>query len=330
MRQTIKSLLTASLLLSIMPIHAQTVDYSVVSVGEEAGLNFKQITNDSDYVEMPSVKRFAGKVSWDPRKVLAIFSEGGRLAFLSNRNNTTNIFIKNMNGAGTTIQRTKRSRIIDFALSPDEKNFVFTERNGNSTRIFITDANEGYICRQVTDGENDSYPSYSYDMSKILFGRVEGRHNSGIWSYNLKDNSLSNITTGYSPVPLKGTNEIVCVRQAKNGRAEIWKINCDSGVEECIVSSTERNFSSPSISPDGEWLLMVGDNSLTTSNRTTYSNTDIFVCRLNGADLTQLTYHAADDLSPVWSPDGRFIYFVSKRGSNTGTANVWRIPFKIK
>lgn len=168
MTQIIKSLLTASLLLSIMPIYAQTVNYSVVSVGEEAGLDFKQITNDGDYVEMPSVKRFAGKVSWDPRRVLAIFS------------------------------------------------------------------------------------------------------------------------------------------------------------------STERNYSSPSISPDGEWVLMVGDNSLMAGNRTTYSNTDIFVCRLNGADLTQLTYHAADDLSPVWSPDGRFIYFVSKRGSSTGTANIWRIPFIIK
>lgn len=330
MKQTIKSLLTISLLLSIMPIYAQTVDYSVVSVGEESGLDFKQITNDNDYVEMPSVKRFGGKVSWDPRKVLAIFSEGGKLAFLSNRSNTTNIFIKNTNGAGTTIQRTKRSSIIDFALSPDEKKLVFTERNGNSTRIFITDANEGYICRQVTDGENDSSPIYSYDMNHILFGRLEGKHNSGIWSYCLKDNSLSNITVGYCPFPVKRTDDLVCVRQARNGRSEIWKINCVSGVEECIVSSTERNFSSPSISPDGEWVLMVGDNSIMTGHRTIYSNTDIFVCRLNGADLTQLTYHAADDLSPVWSPDGRFIYFVSKRGSNTGTANIWKIPFILK
>ena len=28
----------------------------------------------------------------------------------------------------------------------------------------------------------------------------------------------------------------------------------------------------------------------------------------------QLTYHAADDLSPVWGRDGRYIYFVSQRG----------------
>lgn len=61
-----------------------------------------------------------------------------------------------------------------------------------------------------------------------------------------------------------------------------------------------------------------------------YWNTDIFVCKLDGTHLTQLTYHAADDLSPVWSKDGRYIYFVSQRGSSTGTANVWKMIFTVK
>lgn len=61
-----------------------------------------------------------------------------------------------------------------------------------------------------------------------------------------------------------------------------------------------------------------------------YPNTDIFVCHIDGSNLTQITYHAADDLSPVWSKDGKYIYFVSQRGSSTQTTNVWRIPFMIK
>ena len=44
----------------------------------------------------------------------------------------------------------------------------------------------------------------------------------------------------------------------------------------------------------------------------------------------QLTYHAADDLSPVWSRDGRYIYFISQRGSATATANVWRMNFSLE
>lgn len=43
--------------------------------------------------------------------------------------------------------------------------------------------------------------------------------------------------------------------------------------------------------------------------------------------MIQLTYHAADDLSPVWSKDGKSIYFISQRGSTDGIANIWKMEF---
>ena len=58
-----------------------------------------------------------------------------------------------------------------------------------------------------------------------------------------------------------------------------------------------------------------------------YLNTDIFAAKIDGTNLVQLTYHAADDLSPVWSKNGKYIYFISQRGSADGTANIWRMNF---
>jgi Tol biopolymer transport system component len=80
------------------------------------------------------------------------------------------------------------------------------------------------------------------------------------------------------------------------------------------------------LSPDGNWILFVGDSDIVTPDFV-YKNTDIFVCRVDGTNLQQLTYHAADDLSPVWSRDGKYIYFVSQRGSSAAVANIWRMPF---
>lgn len=40
-----------------LPAMAQSVDYSVVAVGEESGLDFKKITSDNDCLCMPEVKR---------------------------------------------------------------------------------------------------------------------------------------------------------------------------------------------------------------------------------------------------------------------------------
>ena len=59
----------------------------------------------------------------------------------------------------------------------------------------------------------------------------------------------------------------------------------------------------------GSNVLMNGDQK--------YFNTDLFACHVDGTHLVQLTYHAADDLSPVWSQDGKYIYFISQRGSAT-------------
>lgn len=119
---------------------------------------------------------------------------------------------------------------------------------------------------------------------------------------------------------------LLCIRTNGFGKGEIWRINYTTGTEECIVSDAMKSFSTPSISPDGKWILFVASSTIP-AGTSYYWNTDIYVCREDGTQLSQLTYHAADDLSPVWSRDGKYIYFISQRGSAEGTANVWRMSF---
>jgi Tol biopolymer transport system component len=313
------------LLLSIPVMAFAQVDYSVVQVNEESGINFTRITTDNDYVCMPEVKRTGRGIDWLSNRILDISVDGSQLAYLSFRSNTTNIFIKDIEKQGASVQRTNRQAVLDFTYSPDGKNICFSEANGKMNQIFQTSATNGYVCRQITSGNNDYSPVYSPDMKNIFFTRLEN-NGASVWSYDIGSNFLSSYTKGLNPYPVKEQNSILCTRINAEGRGEIWRVNYQTGIEECIVTDPIRSFTTPSLSPNNNWILFVGSNVLMNGNQK-YYNTDLFACHTDGTHLVQLTYHAADDLSPVWSHDGKSIYFISQRGSSTGTANVWRMDF---
>jgi len=304
--------------------HAQ-VDYSVVKVNEESGINFTQMTSDNDYVCMPQVRRSGKSIDWLSNRILDISTDNAKLAYLSARNNTTNIFIKEIDKQGSSVQRTNRQAVLDFSYSPDGTYICFSEASGRVNQIFQTSATSGYVCRQITSANQDYSPCYSPDMKNIFFSRME-RGGGSVWSYNIQNNFLSSYTRGINPYPMSDKNSILCTRFNADGRGEIWRVNYDTGIEECIVSDPVRSFTSPCMSPKGNWILFVGSNVLTNGTQQ-YANTDIFACHTDGTNMVQLTYHAADDLSPVWCREGCHVYFISQRGSQTGTANVWRIDF---
>lgn len=318
-------LAAASALLSWGGLGAQTVDYSVVSVPEESGIDFMQVTTGSDYVCMPEVRRGEGHVEWLTNRILDVSPDGRCIAYLSFRNRTSNIFIKELGRQGNSVQRTNRAGVLDFAYSPDGRSICFSEMRGAACQIFLTDAANGYVCRQITSGSRDYSPVWSSDMKQLFFARREAR-GVGIWSYDTANNFLSSYSSGMNPCPVPDEEAFVCTRVDSEGRSEIWKISYRTGVEECIVSDPQRSFTTPAISPDGRWILFVGESMIEGAGFT-YPNTDIYVCRTDGSSFAQITYHAADDLSPVWSRDGRYIYFVSQRGDAAAAANIWRMTF---
>jgi Tol biopolymer transport system component len=50
---------------------------------------------------------------------------------------------------------------------------------------------------------------------------------------------------------------------------------------------------------------------------------DLWLSTVDGDEPRRLTTHEANDTSPAWSPDGRYILFLSSRGETT---QVWRLP----
>lgn len=305
--------------------NAQKVDFSQVYVPEENGLELMKVTKDNDYVCLPSVKRNSRGINWLTNRILSVSPDGNNIADLSLRDNNTNIFIKDATKQSSSKKRTNRTAILDFTYSPDGSKICFTESKGKLNQLFITDAQNGYVCKQITSDALDYSPVYSQDMKNIFFTRMENR-GATVWSFNVDDKFLSTYTSGMNPYPSDDIEIIYVARTGANGKGEIWKINIVLGEEECIVSDSNKSFYSPMLSPDGKTILMVGSSNIVTPDFN-YWNTDIYTCDIDGSNIIQHTHHAADDLSPVWSTDGKYIYFISQRGNADGLANIWRMAF---
>lgn len=193
---------------------AQKVDYSTVSVPEENGLELMKITRESDYVCFPKVKRTSNGVDWITNRILAVSPDGQSIAYLSVRENSTNIFIKDIDKQSSSRKRTNRASIVDFTYSPDGKKICFTEMKGKFNQLFITDAVNGYVCKQITTDSKDYSPIYSSDMKNIFFTRLENR-GASVWSFNVDDKFLSTYSPGLNPCPTSDPDILFIARSGK-------------------------------------------------------------------------------------------------------------------
>jgi dipeptidyl aminopeptidase/acylaminoacyl peptidase len=80
-----------------------------------------------------------------------------------------------------------------------------------------------------------------------------------------------------------------------------------------------QRVSDPVPSPDGSRIAFTLRDTDYDANR---GRTDVWVAAADGSSVTRLTTHPDNDSDPQWSPDGRWIYFLSSR---SGSSQVWRI-----
>jgi dipeptidyl aminopeptidase/acylaminoacyl peptidase len=100
------------------------------------------------------------------------------------------------------------------------------------------------------------------------------------------------------------------------------------------TSVTKRNFgledvarmksvSDPQVSPDGGWVAY----SVRTPDLKEDRNTsDIWMTRWDGQESVRLTTSKGSESSPRWSPDGKYLAFLSSRDDDNEVSQVWLLP----
>ena len=99
----------------------------------------------------------------------------------------------------------------------------------------------------------------------------------------------------------------------RDGKRNIYVMN-DDGSNVRRITDTPFNVRGPKWSPDGRQIAFMMD--LHTREPNKWQQYDVFVMNADGTRQQNLTEHPKQDGSPSWSPDGKYLVFVSGRAGH--------------
>jgi tricorn protease len=196
-----------------------------------------------------------------------------------------------------------RGKITAFDVAPDGKKLAFVSRG----ELFVSDI-EGKFTQAINNGNNERISEVKWlsDNRTLLFVQTDdGYRNLFTVSADGKA-AIKQLTTD------KKNNRSLVLNSKKtkaaylSGRDEVRLIDLKSFESNSIVKDEIWGMqnSEPNFSPDDENVVF-----------TAYRNfeQDIFLHNIKSNKTINLTKTGISEFDPVWSADGRYIYFTSSR-----------------
>jgi Tol biopolymer transport system component len=163
---------------------------------------------------------------------------------------------------------------------------------------------------------DDTQPAFSPDGERIAFR--SSREGGGIYVMDPTGKNVRRVADGgFHPSWSPDGEELVFSEAGQDlpslrVASALWIANVATGVKRLL---TDIDAMQPAWSPSGKriafWFLppSVGRRDVATISR-------------DGGEPVIITKDAATNWNPVWSPDGRYLYFVSDR---SGNMSFWRV-----
>ncbi|MBI1761521.1 MAG: serine/threonine-protein kinase [Acidobacteria bacterium] len=206
------------------------------------------------------------------------------------------------------------------SLSPDGKQLLFVGDESGNRDIWLQRVGGATALNLTRDCiAEDTQPAFSPDGEQIAF-RSE-RDGGGIFLMGATGENLRRLThQGFNPAWSPAGNEIVYATgyftDVPNNRSAppsaLHVLNVQTGTTRQLI---EGDAVQPNWSPHGQRIAYWGIHR--------GGQRDIWTVPAAGGVPVQVTNDGSVNWNPVWSPDGRYLYFASDRG---GSMNLWRVP----
>ncbi len=197
------------------------------------------------------------------------------------------------------------------SFSPDGRSIAYISNRGGRWDVYVGLITGGTPVRITDDPSFELFPRWSPDGSRLLFQRLNEKGLFDVWVVPaLGGDARRIISSAVQPAWSPDGKEI-----AYSSGGALWICDANGARARALTrSDPPLAHYRPAFSRGGRWLAFVQRRD------GPYSELGV-VDRASGA-VRSLTSDRALALSPVWSPDDRFIYFTSSRG---GMLNVWKV-----
>jgi Tol biopolymer transport system component len=205
------------------------------------------------------------------------------------------------------------------ALSPDGESIIYASKSEGNWDLFLQKVGDK-TARNLTAGSgvDNTQPSFSPDGQQLAFRSA--REGGGVFVMPASGGTARRVAGfGYHPVWSPDGKQIACATEDFHRPDDRWSltsqihlIDVDKG-RTLRLAGTGPDALEPHWSPHAFRIAFWGVEG---------GRRDVWTIAATGGDLVRVTNDAYVDWNPVWSPDGRYLYFSSDRG---GSMNLWRV-----
>jgi serine/threonine protein kinase/Tol biopolymer transport system component len=131
----------------------------------------------------------------------------------------------------------------------------------------------------------------------------------GTWPLNLTNNSSYDQGPNWSP-----DSHLIFFHSTRDGNGDIYRVD-SGGLDLSRITDSLRFNRYPALSPDGNILAFQSSRDHVNTSGPVF---ELYLSRPDGSDQTRLTFsESGGNTNPAWSPDGKWLAFVSHQDGNS-------------
>ncbi len=219
------------------------------------------------------------------------------------------------------------------SLLPDGKWVLYASQRSGNWDIFIqSTSGQNAINLTADSAADDDEPAASPDGERVAFR--SSRDGGGIFVMGRTGEQVRRVTpagvgAAFNPAWSPDGKEIAYATENVQltplnweRASELWIVNVATGARRRLDLRGATDAVQPNWSPHGHRIAYTSRPLRGAAGSGASTSMDIWTIPAGGGPSVALDTGESADWNPVWSPDGRHVYFVSDR---SGTMNLWRV-----